>query len=77
MAIVFRGVTCAPFEKLDVAAPDGVVVGIIGDNGSGKSRLLRLAAGIDIPSAGAVKTSGDAKLLGPEDALNLPPVPVC
>lgn len=76
MAIVFRGVTAAPLEHLDVAAPDGVVVGIIGDTGSGKSRLLRLAAGMDKPSAGAIKASGDAKYLGPGDALNLPPAPI-
>ena len=30
-------------------APDGAVVGIIGENGSGKSRLLRLAAGLESP----------------------------
>jgi len=76
MAIVFRGVTCAPLDHLEVAAPDGVVVGIIGDTGAGKSRLLRLAAGMDQPSIGSVKTSGDAKYLGPGDALNLPPAPI-
>ena len=76
MAIVFRGVTSAPLEHLDVAAPDGAVVGIIGDTGSGKSRLLRLAAGMDQPSSGTVKTSGDAKYLGPDVPLNLPPAPI-
>jgi len=76
MAIVFRGVTCAPIENLDVAAPDGAVVGIIGDNGAGKSRLLRLAAGVDKPSAGSVKPSGDVLLLGPDDALNFTPAQV-
>ncbi|MDE3164411.1 MAG: ATP-binding cassette domain-containing protein, partial [Acidobacteriota bacterium] len=76
MALTFRGVRLAPFEHLDVSAPDGAVIGIIGDTGAGKSRLLRLAAGIDHPAAGAVKATGEAKFLGPEDALNLPPAAV-
>ena len=37
---------------------------------------MRLAAGLDKPSAGTVKASGDVKYLGPDDALNLPPAPV-
>src|SRR5215831_13699373 len=76
MALTFRGVTCAPLENFEAVAPDGVVVGIIGDSGSGKSRLLRVAAGLDRPSAGTVQTSGDPKLLGPDDALNLAPAPI-
>jgi lipopolysaccharide transport system ATP-binding protein len=76
MSIAFRGVTCAPLENFDSTAPDGVVVGIVGDNGAGKSRLLRLAAGLDSPKSGTVKASGDVKLLGPDDPLNLAPVPV-
>src|SRR5438067_12029 len=46
MSLAFRNVTSAPLVNLDVVAPDGTVVGIIGENGSGKSRLLRLAAGV-------------------------------
>src|SRR5204862_2309331 len=76
MALAFRGVTCSPIENLDAVAPDGVVVGIIGDTGSGKSRLLRLAAGVDRPTSGTVKASGEAKLLGPDDPLNLAPTPI-
>ena len=53
MSLAFRNVTSAPLDNLNVVAPDGTVVGIIGENGSGKSRLL-----------------------GPDDALNLAPVPV-
>jgi energy-coupling factor transporter ATP-binding protein EcfA2 len=57
-------------------APDGTVVGIIGENGSGKSRLLRLAAGLETPTSGTIKASGDVRWLGPDDALNLAPAPV-
>jgi lipopolysaccharide transport system ATP-binding protein len=76
MSLAFRNVTSAPLENLDVTAPDGTVVGIIGENGSGKSKLLRLAAGIEAPASGTVKASGEARWLGPDDALNLAPAPV-
>lgn len=71
MAIAFRRVTSAPLAEFDAAAPDGVVIGVLGENGSGKSRLLRLAAGLEIPQSGRVEASGCGRLLGPEDALDL------
>lgn len=52
------------FRDLGAAAPDGVVIGIIGEDGAGKSALLRSAA------------RGQARLIGPDDALNFEPVPV-
>src|SRR4051812_36015810 len=76
MSLAFRNVTSAPLENLNVIAPDSTVVGIIGENGSGKSRLLRVAAGLEVPSSGTVKASGDVRWLGPDDALNLAPAPV-
>jgi ABC-type methionine transport system ATPase subunit len=76
MSLAFRAVTCAPLDAFDAAAPDGAVIGIIGENGSGKSRLLRVGAGVDAPESGSVKASGSIRLLGPDDALNLAPAPV-
>jgi energy-coupling factor transporter ATP-binding protein EcfA2 len=76
MSLAFRNVTSAPLDNLDVVAPDGTVVGIVGENGSGKSRLLRLAAGLETPASGTVKASGNVRWLGPDDALNLAPAPV-
>src|SRR5205085_157722 len=76
MALAFRSVTSAPLRNFDAEAPDGVVVGIIGDNGSGKGQLLRLAAGLEQPASGSVKASGEAKLLGPDDPLALSPAPI-
>ena len=76
MSLAFRNVTSAPLDNLDVVAPDGTVVGIVGENGSGKSRLLRLAAGLETPTSGIVKASGNVRWLGPDDALNLAPAPV-
>jgi ABC-type sulfate/molybdate transport systems ATPase subunit len=76
MALAFRRVTSAPLAEFDAAAPDGVVIGIVGENGAGKGRLLHLAAEIDQPEFGAVEMSGPARLLGPMDTLDLSPVPV-
>src|SRR5215831_18737570 len=76
MSLAFRGVSSVPLDNFEAAAADGTVVGIIGENGSGKSRLLRVAAGKEPTNAGTVKASGDVKWLGPDDPLNLTPAPV-
>jgi len=76
MAIAFRHAACPPLIDIDAVAPDGATIGIVGENGSGKTRLLRLAAGIDQPAHGSVECSGAARLLGRLDALNLAPAPV-
>ena len=76
MALAFRRVTLAPFRDFDAAAPDGVVIGLAGESGSGKGRLLCLAAGTEKPAAGFVERSGAARLLRLGDALNFQPIPV-
>jgi homopolymeric O-antigen transport system ATP-binding protein len=65
MAIEFRGVTLPPLRNLTVAAPDGAAIGVIGQKGAGKTALLRLAAGLDQPAAGAVAFEGMRAYLGP------------
>jgi ABC-type sulfate/molybdate transport systems ATPase subunit len=75
MALVFRGVTAPPLRNFDAAAPDGAVIGILGEDGAGKGRLLRLAAGVERPAGGTVEAPA-GKLLGPDDALTLPAVPL-
>ncbi len=69
MAIAFRRVTAAPLRDFEAAAPDGVVVGIIGESGSGKRTLLGVASGDEQPTAGNVERSGTARLLGPDGPL--------
>ena len=64
MALAFRNVTSAPLENVDVTAPDGTVVGIIGENGSGKSKLLRLAAGMETPTVGHGEGVGRCPVAG-------------
>ena len=74
MAIVFRQVVCPPLQGLEATAPDSAVIGIIGENGSGKGRLLRLAAGVEKPVSGFVEAPESRRFLGPDDPLNLAPV---
>jgi hypothetical protein len=76
MSLAFRQVSAPPLAGLDAAAPDGVVIGILGEDGTGKTRLLRLAAGLDRADSGSVEVPGPGKLLGPGDPLDLAPVPV-
>lgn len=70
MAIRFRRVTSSPLQEFDAAAPDGVVIGIVGDDDSGARRLLRLAAGLEAPASGEIERSGAARLLAPGDPLD-------
>ncbi len=74
MAISFRQIVFPPFNPLDANAPDGSVIGIIGEDRSGKSALLRLAAGLETPVSGQVIAPAERRLLGPADALNFAPV---
>ncbi|HUE20449.1 MAG TPA: Wzt carbohydrate-binding domain-containing protein [Bryobacteraceae bacterium] len=76
MAIVFRQVDCGPLTGLDATAPDGAVIGIVGENGSGKGSLLRLAAAFEKPVSGTVEAGEPRRLLGPDDALDFSPVAV-
>jgi ATP-binding cassette subfamily F protein uup len=62
---VLRGLT------LGVSA--GERIGVVGQNGGGKSTLLRLIAGAEQPDAGALTRAGDVgvALLGQQDELDL------
>lgn len=76
MALVFRHVSSSPLVDFDAAAPDGSVIGVVGENGAGKSVLARLAGGVEQPMSGEVEVHGGSRLLGPDDPLNLAPAPV-
>src|SRR5579872_6900968 len=76
MAIAFRQIVFPPIDGIDLEAPDGAVIGIIGEDRSGKSALLRLAAGVEAPVSGQVIAPSPRRLLGPADALNFAPVAV-
>jgi Wzt C-terminal domain/ABC transporter len=75
MAIVFRQLVCTPLAGLDATVPDGAVIGVVGENGSGKGTLLRLAAGLVKPASGAVEGE-PRRYLGPDAALDFSPAAV-
>src|SRR5580658_811128 len=76
MAIEFRGARFAPLHGLTVSAPNGSVIGVVGEKGAGKAALLRLASGAVNPEAGEVIADGERRYLGPLDALQLSPVDI-
>src|SRR5690349_4630801 len=50
--------TFAALTNVTVSVPRGQTLGVIGRNGSGKSTMLKLVAGISKPSSGTVKVAG-------------------
>ena len=74
MRLSGRGVRCVRggrevFAGLDFEAASGEAVAVIGRNGSGKTSLLRLIAGLLAPAGGAIDLeSGEAELTLPEQA---------
>ena len=53
-------------DGVDLVAAPGTRVGLIGENGTGKSTLLRLLAGRDLPDAGSVQVPDDLVYLPQE-----------
>jgi lipopolysaccharide transport system ATP-binding protein len=74
MGIEFRNVRYPPFDDLSITAPDGAVIGLVGEKSSGDCAVLRLAAGLDAPVSGEVIPSGPSRYLAVTDTLNLAPV---
>lgn len=76
MAVEFRAVEHPPLADFSALAPNGAIVGIVGESGCGASAVLRLAAGIETPQTGEVHAPGERRLVGFADALDLSPVAV-
>lgn len=74
--IRFEKVGFGPSIEFDAAAPDGAIIGIVGEDGAGADRLLRMGAGMETPTSGKVLGPASRRLLGPEDALNFDKVGV-
>src|SRR6266568_1434771 len=57
------------FSGLDFETSSGEVLAVVGPNGSGKTSLLRLIAGLLVPAGGSVGLEGgEAELTLPEQA---------
>lgn len=74
MAVGFRQVCFGPLTLVSVSAPDGAVIGIIGEDRCGARELLRLAAGLEKPAEGTVEAPRFRRLIGPADPLDFSPV---
>lgn len=62
-SLVLRGVTktyghVTALREVDLEAAPGEVLGIVGDNGAGKSSLIRTISGIHRPDAGTISVEG-------------------
>ena len=74
MRLLGRGVRCVRggrevFSELDFEASGGEALAVTGPNGSGKTSLLRLIAGLLTPSGGSIELAeGEAELTLPEQA---------
>src|SRR5579884_559971 len=72
--IEFRNVNYPPLSSFSAAAPDGAVIGILGERGAGKTALLQLATGLASTASGEVVAGAMRRYLGPADKLNFSPV---
>jgi ATP-binding cassette subfamily F protein uup len=64
------------FENLSLTVADGERVGVVGINGTGKSTLLRVVAGVDAPESGRVRRGRGTRVGYLEQDPVLPPGPV-
>ncbi|WP_443455086.1 ABC transporter ATP-binding protein [Glutamicibacter arilaitensis] len=67
----YKGASAPVISNLDLEVRAGECVGLAGANGTGKTTLLKAAAGLIKPTAGKVRVAGDAGMLlqNPSDQL--------
>jgi len=73
MAVHLWQAVLPPLTGITASAPDGAIVGLIGEDAGGAKTLLRLIGGLEEPASGQVAASPPRRWLGPEGALNLAP----
>ncbi len=61
------------FEGLSLTVSDGDRIGVVGINGTGKSTLLRIVAGVDQPDEGVVRRGRGTRVGFLEQRPELPP----
>ena len=45
-------------KGINLALPEGKIIGLLGPNGSGKTTLIKLASGLLLPTAGEITIGG-------------------
>src|SRR5579862_8324848 len=76
MSLEFRNVILAPLNGISVVAPDGVIIGVIGEKAAGVTELLKLAGGAAQPESGEAVAGPERRFVALGDALNLAPAAV-
>ncbi len=76
MSLEFRNAVLAPLSGISVVAPAGVIIGVIGEKGSGVTELLKLAGGVAQPESGEVRAGPERRYVALGDSLNLAPAAV-
>ena len=71
--VVVRRVDKVLFERLSLTISDGDRVGVVGVNGTGKSTLLRIVSGAEIPEEGHVRRRRGSRVGFLEQVPELPP----
>jgi ABC-type lipoprotein export system ATPase subunit len=62
------GIEVQALQGLDLLVTRGELTAVVGASGSGKSTLMNILAGLDVPTAGAVRVAGrDLAALGSRD----------
>lgn len=76
MPIEFRNATLGALKDFRAKAPSGVIIGVIGEKGSGVAELLKLAAGTAAAESGEVIAGAQRRLVSLGETLNLAPADV-
>jgi len=76
MSLEFRSAVLAPLGGISAVAPAGVIIGVIGEKGSGVSELLKLAGGALEPQSGEVMAGPERRYVALGESLNLAPASV-
>ena len=53
------GIEVQALQGLDLLIDEGELIALVGASGSGKSTLMNILAGLDVPTAGAVRVAGN------------------
>src|SRR3954470_10732051 len=65
--------TTVVLDAVSLGVGDGERIGVVGRNGGGKSTLLRLIVGEDVPDSGRVTRTGGVQVARVDQRSDLPP----